>query len=75
MTPPTIRLVPSGDPLSLAALPTVRPEVPEIAPIDRKVAHRIVGASIRVHVCTTPTMISPTPEPHSARRHIALEGA
>lgn len=72
---PTIRLVPSSDPLTLAALPSPRPEVPEIAPIDRKLARRIVGASIRVHVRTTPTMIHAAPEPHSARRHIALEGA
>lgn len=74
MTPTTIRLVPSGDPLALATLPTPRAEVLEVAALPLDLARRIVGASIRV--CTSnPTMIHSMPEPRSARTHIALKGA
>lgn len=70
MTHATIHLVPS---LILAALPTPRAEVPEVAPFPHDLARRVVGASVRIRTC--PTMIHPTPEPRSARRHVALEGA
>lgn len=73
MTPTTIRLVSNGNPLTLAVLPTPRAEVLEVAPLRRDLARRVIGASIRLR--KNPTMIHPTPEPCSARRHIALEGA
>lgn len=69
----SVRLVGSANPLALAALPTPRVEALEIAPLPLDIARRVVGASIRLR--KNPTMIHPTPEPRSARRHIALEGA
>lgn len=65
--------VPSADLFTLATIPTPKPELPTITPGSPDLARRIIAASIRI-TTPTPTMIHTTPQPRSARRHIALEG-